>query len=184
MATTIVAMRIETERLILREIDPDRDFEPWVETMHDEETVRYIGGEVLDRARTWRNMAAVIGHWQIRGYGFFSVDSKETGEWVGRVGPWFPEGWPAPEIGWTIMREHWGKGYASEAAFASLEFARDTLGWESVIHVILDGNEASIGVAKKIGSKYLRSQQGLPGVTDLEVHIYGQDLTRSSSKKE
>jgi len=177
-------MRIETDRLILRQIDPDRDFEPWAKSMADEATVRFIGGEVLDRATTWRNMAAVIGHWQIRGYGFFSVESKETGEWLGRVGPWYPEGWPAPEIGWTIMREHWGKGYASEAAAASLDFVRDELAWDSVIHVILDGNAPSIGVAEKIGSKYLRSQHGLPGVTDGTIHIYGQDLRRSSSTKE
>ena len=177
-------MRIETERLLLREIDPDRDFGPWAETMQDEETVRYIGGEILEPAKTWRNMAAVIGHWQIRGYGFFSVEEKSTGKWVGRVGPWFPEGWPAPEIGWTIMRQYWGKGYAGEAALASLDFARDVLGWESVIHVILDGNVASIGVAEKIGSKYLRTQQGLPGVTEDPVHIYGQDLVRSNSMKE
>ena len=177
-------MQIETERLLLREIDPERDFDPWVETMQDEETVRYIGGETLDRAKTWRNMAAVIGHWQIRGYGFFSVESKETGEWVGRVGPWYPEGWPAPEIGWTIKRDHWGNGYASEAALACLDFVRDVLGWESVIHVILDGNAPSIGVAEKIGSRYLRTQRGLPGVTDGTIHIYGQDLVRSSSMKE
>jgi RimJ/RimL family protein N-acetyltransferase len=177
-------MQIETERLLLREIDPDRDFDPWAKTMEDEETVRYIGGKVLDRAETWRNMAGVIGHWQIRGYGFFSVENKETGEWVGRVGPWNPEGWPAPEIGWTIMREHWGRGYASEAAAACLDFVRDVLGWESVIHVILDGNAASIGVAEKIGSKYLRTQEGLPAVTDGTIHIYGQELLRSSSTKE
>jgi RimJ/RimL family protein N-acetyltransferase len=97
-------MRIETERLILREIDPVRDFESWAKTLADERTVRYLDGKVLDRALAWRNMAAIIGHWEIRGYGFFSVEEKATGEWVGRVGPWYPEGWPEPEIGWTIRR--------------------------------------------------------------------------------
>jgi RimJ/RimL family protein N-acetyltransferase len=172
-------MRIETERLILREIDPKRDFENWAKTMADERTVRYLDGRVLDRARAWRNMAAIIGHWEIRGYGFFSVEEKATGEWVGRVGPWYPEGWPEPEIGWTIMREHWGKGYATEAARASMEFAFKELGWEKVIHVILKGNERSIAVAEKLGSKFIRSQQGLAGVTTGEVVIYGQDAPAS-----
>ena len=75
------------------------------------ETVRYTVGKVMNRAEAWRSMASVIGHWHIRGYGFFSVENKETGEWVGRVGPWYPLGWPAPEIGWTILRRHWGNGW-------------------------------------------------------------------------
>ena len=169
-------IRIETERLILREIDAERDLDGWARTMADERTVRYIGGVVMDRAQAWRNMATVIGHWTIRGYGFFSLECRETGQWVGRVGPWYPEGWPSPEVGWTIMREHWGKGYATEAGRACIDFARDTLGWDSVIHVILQGNEPSMAVAERLGSRLLRSQQGLPGVTEDEVLIYGQQL--------
>ncbi len=132
----------------------------------------------MDRALAWRNMAVTMGHWQIRGYGFFSVESRDTGEWVGRVGPWNPEGWPAPEIGWLIMREHWGKGYATEAARASLEYVFGTLGWESVIHVILNGNEPSVAVAEKLGSHLIGRQQGLPAVTEDEVMIYGQGAPR------
>ena len=90
-------MILETDRLILRKIDPERDFDAWAESMADEGTVRYLGTKPMSRAESWRNMAQVIGHWAIRGYGFFSLESKETGEWVGRVGPWNPEGWPAPE---------------------------------------------------------------------------------------
>lgn len=176
-------MRIETERLILREIDPERDFEAWARTMADERTVRYLGTPVQDRALAWRNMAAVIGHWNIRGFGFFSCESKETGEWVGRVGPWYPEGWPEPEIGWTISPEQWGKGYATEAARASLAFAFDTLGWRHVIHVILEGNDASIAVAEKLGSTFIRAEQGLPGVTDQRVVIYGQDAAARETGK-
>jgi len=172
-------MRIETERLILRDIDPERDFEDWARAMGDERTVRYTEGRVLDRARSWRHMAATIGHWQIRGYGFFSVEEKASGEWVGRVGPFFPEGWPAPEIGWTISPDHWNKGYATEAARAALDYVFNTLEWLRVIHVIIQGNERSIAVAEKIGSRLLRTQQGLPGVTDEEVLIYGQDAPKS-----
>lgn len=172
-------MRIETERLILRDIDPERDFEDWARAMGDERTVRYTEGRVLDRARSWRHMAATIGHWQIRGYGFFSVEEKASGEWVGRVGPFFPEGWPAPEIGWTISPDHWNKGYATEAARAALDYVFNTLEWSRVIHVIIQGNERSIAVAEKIGSRLLRTQQGLPGVTDEEVLIYGQGAPKS-----
>jgi RimJ/RimL family protein N-acetyltransferase len=119
-------------------------------------------------------MATVIGHWAIRGYGFFPLEHKETGECVGRVGPWYPEGWPSPEIGWTISPDHLRQGYAIEAARASLEYVFNTLGWSSVIHVILEGNEASIAVAKKLGSRFIHYEDGLPGVTDERVLIYGQ----------
>lgn len=175
-------MRLETERLILREIDPERDFDGWARAMADVDTVRFTGGEILDANAAWRNMAAVIGHWQIRGYGFFSVESKATGEWLGRVGPWYPRGWPAPEIGWTILREHWGNGYATEAARASLEYVFGTLGWSSVIHAILVGNTASVAVAEKLGSILIRTQKGLAGVTDEEIMIYGQDAPATDTQ--
>jgi RimJ/RimL family protein N-acetyltransferase len=166
---------LETQRLILRPIDAERDFDGWAALMSDERTVRFIGGQVMNRALAWRSMATVIGHWQLRGFGFFSVEDKATGEWLGRVGPWYPEGWPAPEVGWAIRREHWGRGYASEAGRASIEFAFRELGWKEVIHVILTGNERSIAVAERLGSRFLRTQDGLPGVTDEPVLIYGQD---------
>jgi RimJ/RimL family protein N-acetyltransferase len=167
-------MIIETERLILRRIDPGRDYEPWAKAMADEDTVRYLGTQPMTRAESWRSMALAIGHWEIRGYGFFSLEHKATGAWVGRVGPWYPKGWPAPEVGWTISPEHLRKGYATEAAQASVRYVFDTLHWPQVIHVIMEGNEASIAVARKIGSSLVREQQGLPGVTDKRVLIYGQ----------
>jgi RimJ/RimL family protein N-acetyltransferase len=167
-------MIIETERLILRETDPVRDFEAWARAMADESTVRYLGTKPMSRAEAWRSMAMAMGHWSIRGYGFFSLEHKETGAWIGRVGPWFPEGWPGPEVGWTISPDHVGQGYATEAALASVDYALTALGWPQVIHVIMEGNEASIAVARKIGSSLIRTQQGLPGVTEEKVLIYGQ----------
>jgi RimJ/RimL family protein N-acetyltransferase len=167
-------MYIETERLILREIDPERDFEPWARAMADENTVRYLGVKPMSRPEAWRSMALAIGHWTIRGYGFFSLEHRETGAWIGRVGPWFPQGWPAPEVGWTIAPEFVGQGYATEAARAAVAYAFNTLGWPQVIHVIMEGNAPSIAVAQKIGSTLVRRQLGVPGVTDQPVLIYGQ----------
>jgi len=168
-------MMIETERLILRETDPERDFESLARAMADEDTVRYLGIKPMNRADAWRSMALVMGHWAIRGYGFFSLEHKETGQWVGRVGPWYPEGWPEPEVGWTISPEFLRQGYAFEAASACIEYAFNTLGWSRVIHVILEGNLPSIALARKLGSALLRSQQGIPGVTEEKVLIYGQN---------
>jgi RimJ/RimL family protein N-acetyltransferase len=166
---------IETERLILREIDPERDFDAWAKSMADPATVRYLGTKPLSRVEAWRSMATVMGHWAIRGYGFFSLEHKKSGEWVGRVGPWYPLGWPAPEVGWTISPDHLRQGYGFEAARASIDYAFATLGWSRVIHVILEGNQPSVALAEKVGSTLIRTQQGLPGVTEEQVRIYGQD---------
>ena len=84
-------MILETERLILRPVDPDRDFEPWAKAMADANTVRYLGTKPMNRAESWRSMAVVIGHWAIRGYGFFSLQHRETGEWAGQ-----PSGYQGP----------------------------------------------------------------------------------------
>lgn len=167
-------MIIETKRLILRKIDPERDFEAWAKSMADENTVRYLGTKPMSRPEAWRSMAMAMGHWEIRGYGFFSLQHKESGEWVGRVGPWYPEGWPSPEVGWTISPDHVRQGYATEAARASIDYVFNTLGWSRTIHVILEGNEASISVAEKVGSRLIGTRQGLPGVTEQKVLIYGQ----------
>ena len=168
-------MIIETERLILREIDPERDFESWAKAMADENTVRYLGSKPMNRAQAWRSMAMSIGHWAIRGYGFFSLESRQTGEWVGRVGPWYPEGWPEPEVGWAIAPDHLRKGYAFEAARASIDYAFNTLGWRRVVHVIVEDNKASIALARKLGSTFVRAEQGLQGVTDRKVVVYAQN---------
>jgi RimJ/RimL family protein N-acetyltransferase len=165
---------IETERLILRRPDPEHDFDGWAKAMADEDTVRYLGKKTMNRAEAWRNMAMLIGHWSIRGYGPFSLQLKATGEWVGKVGPWYPEGWPEHEIGWTISPDHLRRGYAIEAARAAVDYAFNVLGWPRLIHLILEGNEASVALAKKLGSTFERVQEGLPGIMDQKIMVYGQ----------
>lgn len=166
---------LETERLILRHVDPEADFEVWAECFADAEIMKYIGGKPMSRALAWRNMATVIGHLHIRGFSFLSVIEKSTGAWVGRVGPWNPESWPEPEIGWMIHRDHWRKGYAKEAGAACIEYAFHTLGWKRVIHTIQDGNIASVKTAEALGSKKLYSLNGIPAITDELCWAYGQD---------
>jgi len=98
---------IETDWLILR-IPTQDDFEAgWAEFHGDEECMRYLGG-AMPRSVAWRLLAQVVGMWQLRGFGQFSAIKKENGQWVGRVGAWFPEEWPAPEVGWMLRRSVWG----------------------------------------------------------------------------
>lgn len=165
---------LETKRLILREIDIEQDFKPWVEMMSDEETVRFIGGKTMDRAACWRHIATLIGHQQLRGFGFYSVVEKSSGDWIGRVGHWAPEGWPEPEIGWTIHKQYTRNGYAKEAGSACVQYAFETLGWSRVIHVIDAKNTASIKTAEAIGSKRLYHIDSLPPFGEVDCWAYGQ----------
>ena len=150
-----MTIRIETERLVLRPMEP-RDADPHIEMMGDPKTAAFLSQnkEPQPRMDRWRQFASYLGHWQIRGFGFFSVEEKVTGDWVGRVGPWMPEGWPGIECGWSIKSDYWGNGYAPEAAIASIKwtFAQfPDLG--RIISVIDPGNENSQAVARKIGEE-------------------------------
>ena len=165
---------IETERLLLRPIRAD-DFEDWARCFADPAVNRHLLGKPMERWEAWRNMATVIGHWSLRGYGFFSVAEKATGRWVGRVGPWFPEGWPGQEVGWTIAPWAQRKGYAAESGLACVRYAFEHLGWPEVIHIIRPGNEGSIRTAERIGSRLLRSVDDLMGLGP--VLVYGQRQT-------
>jgi RimJ/RimL family protein N-acetyltransferase len=76
-----------------------------------------------------------------------------TGELVGRAGFIFPEGWPGFELGWTLGKQHWGKGYATEGAREALRYAYEVMKRDHVISLIRHGNAPSIKVAERLGSK-------------------------------
>lgn len=162
---------LETDRLILRAPQAE-DFEAWAEFAADEETNRHLGG-VQERPAAWRGMCTMTGAWVVRGFSMFSVIEKETGRWVGRLGPWQPEGWPGTEVGWGIVRDRWGKGYATEGATAAIDWAFDTLGWDEVVHTIDKENVNSIAVAKRLGSTLLR-EAVLPAPLNWPVQVWGQ----------
>lgn len=144
---------IETERLILR-APVQEDFESWVEMYADAEHSRFLGGP-LPRPAVWRPFLGMAGAWMIQGFSMFSVVEKATGRWVGRLGPWYPDGWPGTEVGWGLHPAFIGKGYATEGATAAIDWAFDTLGWTQVIHTIDVANHPSQKVAERLGSRKL-----------------------------
>jgi RimJ/RimL family protein N-acetyltransferase len=143
---------IETERLILR-LFRESDTDAYAEMVSDPEVMRFLGGTPVPRAEAWRNMAMMLGHWHLRGYGMWAVEEKASGEMVGRVGCWNPEGWPGLEVGWTLRRRFWGRGYATEAARASVDYAFQALDQTRVISLIAPDNVNSIRVAERLGEK-------------------------------
>lgn len=166
------ALQLETERLILRPTAA-QDFDAWAEFMGDAESSRFIGGP-QPRAAAWRGFLAMAGAWQIQGFAMFSVLEKATGRWIGRLGPWQPEGWPGTEVGWGLHRSAWGKGYATEGAVAAIDWAFQHLGWTEVIHCIDPENHPSASVARRLGSRYRGAGQLPAPYEHLPVEIWGQ----------
>lgn len=170
-----------TERLILRPTSAE-DFDGWAAFHADAETMRFLGG-TQSRAESWRSLCTMAGAWTIRGYAMFSLIRRDTGEWIGRIGPWYPDGWPAHEVGWGVRREYAGQGYALEAARASMDYAFDVLGWDKVIHIIDPDNSASIALAERLGSVNQGPTQMPPPFDTFRVDAYGQSKAEWTARR-
>ena len=168
---------LTTARLILRP-PQHQDFDGFAAMAQEEETMRYIGG-TAPRDAAWRGMATLAGAWSLLGYSMFSVLRRDTGEWIGRLGPWRPGGkeggWPGDEVGWALKASAMGQGYALEGATAAIDWAFEHLGWDHVIHCIDKDNAPSIALALRLGSQREREDVSIPPpYQDHAVDIYGQ----------
>lgn len=140
---------LETDRLILR-APREADFQAECD-FYASDRCAHVGGK-MDPEQVWRMLACFVGHWAFRGYGFWGVEEKATGTYCGRVGLWKPEGWPEPEVGWTLMQAAEGRGIAHEAAIAARTYAYGTLGWDTAISLIAPENARSIALAERLGA--------------------------------
>jgi RimJ/RimL family protein N-acetyltransferase len=139
-----------TENLILRPPAPE-DFESFADMCSEADTMAHIGG-TTPRAAAWRLWCTLAGAWHIRGYAMFSVIERSSGAWVGRLGPWYPDSWPAPEVGWGVRRAFAGKSYAYEGSVAAIDWVFDFLKWDQVTHCIAPDNIRSQRLAARLGS--------------------------------
>jgi RimJ/RimL family protein N-acetyltransferase len=166
---------IETKRLILRQWRAC-DVAPNTAMLSDPPTARFItadGKPITEAFNGWRNAAIMAGHWVLNGVGMFVVEEKSSGQFVGRVGPWFPPSWPGFEIGWGLAKEFRGKGYALEAAHAAINWSFATFELDRIIHCIDRENEASKAVARRLGAS-------IEGETTLIGHAADVWVTRRS----
>lgn len=173
---------LETERLILR-LPQAGDFERFAELSADADATRFIGG-VLGRAAAWRKFLVMPGAWAIQGFAMFSVIDKASDRWIGQLGPWQPEGWPGTEVGWAFHPDAWGRGLATEAGRAALDYAFDVLGWDEVIHSIHPDNAASQALAQRLGSR-IRGPGRLPPPFEHEpIEIWAQTRAEWQARRE
>jgi RimJ/RimL family protein N-acetyltransferase len=163
---------LETARLFLRPPSA-ADFPAFAEFVADANSTRYLGGPQM-RTAAWRSFAMLIGAWTLNGFSMFSFIEKETGRWVGRGGPWQPEGWPGTEVGWGIIPTAQRRGYAKEAATRVFDWAFDELGWTEVLHCIDPANQSSIQTALSLGSRLRSRAVRAPAPLDATWDIYGQ----------
>ena len=148
------------------------DLDAYAAMCADADVMRYLGdGKPLGRVDTWRQMAMILGHWQLRGYGLLALEERGTGALVGRAGFFEPEGWPGFELGWMLRRASWGQGYATEAARRLLRHAFTDMGRERVISLIRAANAPSIRVAERLGER----QDGRAEIFGQEALVYAID---------
>jgi len=144
---------LETERLLIRQWLPE-DREPFAALNADPEVMEFFPNP-LSRAESDSMADRVQGLIDEKGYGFWAVQEKSSGSFVGFVGLNEP-GYELPfnpclEIGWRLAKPFWGKGYASEAANKALDFAFETMKPDEIVSFTAKTNIRSQAVMKRLG---------------------------------
>ncbi len=167
---------LRTERLLMRGWR-DEDYGPWARILSDPAVGAGLGKpDGLTPHEAWLDMVTMAGNWALKGFGHWVLETHE-GELVGRAGLYQPPDWPGLEVGWTVARSHWGKGYAPEAGRAAADYAHTTLGARHLLSLMLPTNRQSIRVAEKLGEKL----EGHHTTRGFDLLVYGTDLPLSGS---
>lgn len=116
-----------------------------------DEVSSFYGGP-CNREEAWRKFVMYPGHWTLRGYGPWALETKDTSQYIGLAGLWYPESWPEPELTWALLPDFHGLGYATEAGNRSLQAAYDDFGWKTAVSVIALDNTPSARVAERMGA--------------------------------
>ena len=161
---------IHTERLRLR-AHTAADLDAVATMWGDPAVTRFIGGTPLTREESWARMLRYAGHWVLLGHGPWLMEEKATGRYAGDIGFWtlkreIDPPFDAPEQGWVLAQWAHGRGYATEAGLAILDWARTHFGPVPFVCMISPDNTGSIRVAEKLGYREFArtSYRGAPSV--------------------
>ncbi len=150
-------LQLESQRLLLRQFEDD-DWRDLHEYYGDVDATRYTFGRALNEGDTWRVMSGMLGHWQLRGYGPYALEHRDSGAVLGTVGFWYPNDWPEAEIKWGLAARYHGQGFAAEAARAVLAAGYRHMPGVRPISMIHVDNAASIQLALALGARYERDE--------------------------
>ncbi|MGR3485580.1 MAG: GNAT family N-acetyltransferase [Paracoccaceae bacterium] len=138
---------------------------------------RFVGGPHGDARGHWNTLAMIVGHWDIVGFGMFTVTLREgapapgQGRAVGLCGPWFPPDWPEREIAYHLWdADLEGTGVMAEAAGAALDHAFGPLGWDTAVSYIHPENARSVALARRLGASFDPGARKMPGPAP--CHVY------------
>jgi len=160
-----IAPRLLTERLCLR-MPRLADFEVWAAHFASPRSAHEGGPK--DRHAAWQHWAADVALWTLKGYGPFGVEDRVSGAYLGEVGLYHGEGYPAPELGWFVTPEAEGRGIAAEAAKAVLDWVGASFDWPYITNIIDPANTRSIALGLRLGGAM---DPGLPGIDPGDVVI-------------
>lgn len=167
-----------TERLTLRPFRAD-DLEPLHAVMTTDEVrdaLHVAGG--YGRGDAWASLTSYAGLWELRGFGQWALEVRDSGRFVGRAGLYWrvePE-WPGVEVGWMLDPASWGLGYATEAGARAARFGFEDLGVDALYCVVLPENTRSQAVARRLGFERF-DQRVLPWFPSQPHEIWRLDRT-------
>lgn len=150
-------MRLETERLYLRHFDIEKDLKDYADIMGEYEVGKWLPkGEGHTLEETERFMGYIGKHWEKFNYGIWAIVDKETNRLLGHCGLNYVKDLSEVEVLYAFGKHARGKGYATEAARASIEYGFKQMGLDSIIGLTKLTNTASMNVLQKIGLKYIK----------------------------
>lgn len=151
---------VRTERLVLRPFR-ESDLDRYHDALVQPEVVASLGWTgPPSRDDAWEQMAVFLGQWELRGTGQWALEEQATGRLVGRAGLHRPQrvDWPGLEVGWTLHPDAWGRGYATEAGRAAIDYAFDVLDSDEVVSIIAATNTRSQAVAARLGLQWVEDR--------------------------
>lgn len=146
---------LESPRLILRRwIESDR--QPFFNMNSDASVMQFLP-KLLSREESDAMISRAEAHFDKNGFGWWALELKETGEFIGFTGLTIPSFetrfTPCVEVGWRLAKPFWHKGYATEAARTALEFGFSKLNLQEIVSFTVPANKPSIDVMERIGMK-------------------------------
>jgi RimJ/RimL family protein N-acetyltransferase len=185
---------LETDRLLLRPPE-DSDIDAWTAMLTDPEVARYLGPPFASRADVAAHIRTMQERHRSDGFGLLAVVRKDDGVVIGRSGflVWDTRTWSTAtlreagrhaevEIGWTLARDAWGFGYATEAGAACRDHGFGRLGLSRIAAVIQHGNDRSIAVAHRLGMSHERDIRTAKGF-EAQLWAVGRSASRRSRKR-